>query len=462
MTDFMTRDFLLQTETARHLYHNHAACMPIIDYHCHINPAEIAENRVYENLTQVWLYGDHYKWRAIRTNAVPERLVTGPADDYQRFEAWAAAVPKLIGSPLYHWTHLELQRYFDIFDPLSSKTAPAIWEKTKAVLDSLPVREIMRKSGVELICTTDDPADDLQSHKAIADSGFATKVLPAFRPDKALRVEKPTFTAYIAELSKASGLTINSVDNLKAALAQRLDHFQAHGCRAADHGLETVPYHPASEAELNAIFKQALKSEEISQTETAAWQTELLLFLAKEYHQRGWAMELHYGIRRDNNTIMYNKLGPDTGFDCLSGCTSPEGLINLLNALAQENKLPKTLIFCANPADNTTINTLAGCFQGEEAPAKVQQGTAWWFNDTRHGMENQLTDFAALSALGNFIGFLTDSRSFLSYPRHEYFRRILCNLLGGWAENGEYPAGAELERIVEDISYNNAKRFLGF
>ncbi len=464
MKKFMDKDFLLENETAKKLFHDYADKMPVIDYHCHIDPQEIYEDKRYDNITQVWLYGDHYKWRAIRSNGISEKYITGDSTDYEKFESWAKTMPKLIGNPLYHWTHLELQRYFDFNGALSQKTAKEVWNMTSEKLKTLTVREIIKASNVKAICTTDDPTSDLKYHKLLAeDDSFDVKVLPAFRPDKAMNIDKFEFADYIDSLSDASGIKINSFDQLKAALKQRIDIFNEMGCVACDHGLDYAMYNMVSDEEADHILKERLNGGKLTEDEVDGFKTALIIFLAGEYTKHGWVLELHYSCLRNNNTERYESLGPDTGFDAISSRDSSQGLVDLLDALNQNASLPKTLIFSLNPNDNAMIGTVIGCFQTDEAKCKVQQGSAWWFNDTKEGMISQIKSFASLSVLSNFAGMLTDSRSFLSYTRHEYFRRILCNIIGEWVENGEYPNDEkELQSIIEDISFNNTKDFFGF
>ena len=468
MKQFMDRDFLLGTDTAKTLYHDYAEAMPIVDYHCHISPYEILADKRYDTVTEVWLGGDHYKWRAMRSAGVPEQLITGDADPKDKFIAWAKTLPGLIGNPLYHWTHLELQRYFGITEPLSGKNAESVYDACNAVLakPDMSVRGIIRRSGVKLLCTTDDPIDPLDAHDALAaDGSFDTAVLPAFRPDKALRADKPIFPSYLEKLEAVTGLTISTVDDLRAALAQRIEYFAARGCRVADHALDTPVCTMVSEAELNGILTRARSGEPITQAESEAFQTALLRFCAGEYACRGWVMQLHFGCIRDNSAKMFERLGPDTGFDAINdqGGTAVR-LGGFLNLLERDGALPKTILYSLNPADNVVIGTVMGCFQTDGGvPGKIQLGSAWWFNDHRHGMEQQLTDLMDLGYLGAFVGMLTDSRSFLSYTRHEYFRRILCNLLGGMVENGEYPADFDaLGELVRNVSYGNALRYFRF
>ena len=466
MKNFMDKDFLLSNETAKTLYHEAAASMPIIDYHCHINPQEIAENRSFKNITEVWLGGDHYKWRAMRSNGVEEKYITGDASDREKFQKWAETLPKAIGNPLYHWTHLELRKYFGYEGVLNGDTAEEVWNLCNEKLQSgsMNVRDIIAASDVKLICTTDDPVDSLEYHKQIAaDSTCKVKVLPAWRPDKAVNIEKDTFVSYIRHLAEVSEIAITNLESLFVALNVRLDFFHKMGCRASDHGLDYVVYNSASYDEVDAILKKALAGEKVTYDEMEKYKTALLLFLGEAYEKRGWVMQLHYGAIRDNNKAMFAKLGPDTGFDCINTRNCAEGTAAFLNALQIQNKLPKTIIYSLNPNDNASIGTILGCFQGSEVAGKIQQGSAWWFNDTKQGMIDQMTSLANLSVLGNFVGMLTDSRSFLSYTRHDYFRRILCNLIGTWVENGEYPADIKvLKEMVQDISFNNTNKYFGF
>lgn len=464
MKPFMDEDFILKTETAKRLYHGYAEPLPIIDYHCHINPQEIAEDRVFDNIAQVWLGGDHYKWRIIRANGVPEEEITGNASDRVKFQRFAEALPKAAGNPLYHWTHLELKRYFGYDGILNGSTAEEVWNLCNEKLKTLSVRQIIKQSHVTHIATTDDPADDLKWHRMIQDDPTCeVKVVPAWRPDKAMNIEKPDFCAYLERLSQASGLAADSFAGICRALSKRMDFFGEMGCRASDHGMNYIMYRPASEEEVDALVKRRLAGENLSPAEVDVYKYAVLTFLAREYAKRGWVMQLHYGTRRDANRNMFQKLGPDTGFDCIGASSGTQGLASLLDALNRTGELPKTIVYSLDPNDNAEIATVIGCFQGTETAGKLQHGAAWWFNDTKIGMEAQLTSLANLSVLGNFVGMLTDSRSFLSYTRHEYFRRILCNLLGGWVENGEYPADWEqLKELVEGISYFNALRYFGF
>ncbi len=468
MKKFMDKEFLLETETARKLFHEHAAKMPIIDYHCHINPQEIAENRVFKNITEVWLGGDHYKWRLIRSNGIEEKYITGKeSSDREKFQKFAEALPRAIGNPLYHWTHLELQRYFGCTKPLSGDTAEEIWNLCNEKLQQpdMSVQGIIKQSNVKVICTTDDPADDLKWHKKIqADGNCPAKVLPAMRPDAAMRIEKPDWAAYMKRLGEVAGIEIETMQDIRDALKRRINFFASMGCRASDHALEYVFCNEAEEYQLDDIVGRILNGKgKPSKDEIEKYKTALLLFLGEQYAERGWAMQIHYSALRDNNSKEYMVQGPDTGFDCIGSYSCGEGIVALLDALNKEGKLPKMILYSLNPTDNAMIGTILGSFQGPEIPGKIQQGAAWWFNDTKTGMIEQLTNVANLSVLGNVLGMLTDSRSFLSYTRHEYYRRILCNWIGKLVENGEYPDDMEyLGKLVEDICYNNAARYFGF
>lgn len=466
MKPFMDENFLLSTETAQELYHEFAEKMPVLDYHCHINPQEIAEDRKFDNITQVWLGGDHYKWRQMRSNGVDEYYITGDAPDREKFQKWAETLEKAIGNPLYHWSHLELQRFFGYHGVLNGDTAEEVWNLCNAKLqqDSMSVRNLIRQSNVTLICTTDDPADDLRWHKMIAeDNSFEVQVLPAWRPDKAMNLEKPDYLDYLKKLGNVAGVEIKSFKDLKTALSKRMTFFDEMGCRASDHALEYVMYAPASEAEIEDIFTERLMGAKITREDELRFKTAFMMFVAGEYTRMGWAMQLHYGCKRDNNTTMYKKLGPDTGYDCINNYAPSSETADFLNALNEAGNLPKTILYSLNPNDDEALGTILGCFQNSDAIGKIQQGSAWWFNDNKTGMMKQMTSLANLGLLGNFNGMLTDSRSFLSYPRHEYFRRILCELIGGWVENGEYPKDMKsLEKIIKGISYNNAVRYFGF
>ena len=466
MKAFMDKDFLLTTETAKKLYHEYAEVMPIVDYHCHINPQEIYEDRKFENITQVWLGADHYKWRQMRSNGVDEKYITGDASDREKFQKWAETLEMAIGNPLYHWSHLELQRYFGYDGVLNGETAELVWQvcNEKLAQDDMSARNLNRRSNVTLLCTTDDPIDSLEWHKKLAeDNSFDVQVLPAWRPDKAMYLEKPDWTEYLAKLSDVSGVQVNSFATLIAALKNRIEFFAAMGCTVSDHGMAYVMYAPASEEDVETIFAKRYSGEILTETEEAKFKTAFMVAMGKEYHKRNWVMQLHYGVKRDNSQRVFRAVGPDTGVDCISNYTPSAQLADFLNALDITDELPKTIIYSLNPIDNAAIGTIIGCFQNSSAVGKIQQGSAWWFNDHKPGMQEQMTSLASLGLLGNFIGMLTDSRSFLSYTRHEYFRRIMCQLIGGWVENGEYPADYKtLEKIVKGISYNNAIRYFGF
>lgn len=463
MVRFLDKNFLLNTKTAKKLYFNHAQNLPIIDYHCHVNPKEIYEDKKFDNITELWLGGDHYKWRLMRSNGVDEYFITGNASAYEKFFKFAEVLPKAIGNPMYHWCHLELKNYFGYQGVLNSQTANEVWDLCNQKLkdDSMGVRGIIKKSNVCFIGTTDDPIDNLQYHKLLAeDNTFDTIVAPSFRPDKALNIDKDGWAEYISKLSQVSGVNITDLQGLKQALTNRIDYFASHGCRASDHGLDFMIYATANESELNTLIARGLNGEKIDSNTAEPLKTELLLHCAKEYAKRGWVMQLHYNCMRNPNTKAFNLLGADTGFDCIGPNNGSRKLASILDALNIEGLLPKTIIYSLDPADNAFIDTLIGAFQGTECAGKIQHGSAWWFNDNKQGMKDQLTSLANLSLLGNFVGMLTDSRSFLSYTRHEYFRRILCSLIGEWVENGEYPLDlATLGELVEGISYNNAKKY---
>lgn len=463
MKAFMNEDFLLNSKTAQELYHGYAETMPIMDYHCHLNPKEIAEDKKYRNITELWLGGDHYKWRAMRSNGVEERYITGDAPDKEKFMRWAATVASCIGNPLYHWTHLELKRYFGIDKQLSPDTAEEIWNRCNEILASgqLSARDLIKRSNVKAICTTDDPVDTLEFHQAIAaDRTFDIKVLPAFRPDKAINIDKEGFTEYIVRLGKAANIPILDFTMLKDALASRIQYFHDNGCRVSDHALDPVVFAEASEQEVARIFEKALHGQPLTETEIKEYKTQVLLFVGREYAKRSWVMQLHMGTIRNTNSRMMKQLGPDTGFDSIGDRIFAEDLAKLLNALDTTGELPRTILYCLNPRDNEVLGTIIGCFQGGGIPGKLQFGSGWWFNDQKDGMIRQMTALSNLGLLSRFVGMLTDSRSFTSYTRHEYFRRILCNLIGEWVENGEAPADMKLlGGMVQDICYNNAVNY---
>lgn len=469
MKQFMGKNFLLTNETAKILYHTYAAELPIIDYHCHVSPKEIAENKQFNNITELWLGGDHYKWRAMRSAGIDEKYITGDASDYEKFKAYASIMPSLIGNPLYHWTHLELRRYFHCDLILCPESCDQIWALTSEMLarPDMRVRSLIEQSHVDLLCTTDDPADSLEYHKMLAeDPTFATKVLPAWRPDKCFNINKPGLRAYYDKLGSAAGVEITDVESLQEALRRRIDFFDAMGCRTADHGLDEYPmfvtpdpYH-VQEA-MNVAL--ATDGKDVTPEMLSVFKSGMLTFLAAEYAKRGWVMQFHMGVYRNANSHMYAKLGPDTGFDTI-GNFDISSIIELLNNMESRNALPRTILYGIDPTQNAAIGAMLGCFQtaGDGYP-KVMQGSAWWFNDTIDGMRTQMCQLANLSVFGKFLGMLTDSRSFTSYPRHEYFRRILCDQIGRWVEGGLYPFDMEeLGQMICDICYNNTKNFFKF
>ena len=468
MKPFMNEDFLLTSETARRLYHEYAADQPIYDYHCHLSPKEIAENRQFSDLGEIWLEGDHYKWRAMRTAGIEERLVTGNASFKEKYQAWAKTVPQCIGNPIYHWTHLELRRPFGISNVLfSPKTADAIWDQCNEMLQqpAFFARGIMEQMNVKMVGTTDDPADSLEHHKFIAnDSTFDIAVTPSWRPDRAFKVDHVGFKDYMEKLGKAANKNITCYRDLIDALAQRLDVFDAHGCRSADHGIEIMRFaKEPSEADLDAIFRQRMDDKPLSELQIAQFSAAVQVWLGKEYTKRGWVMQLHIGARRNNATRMFKLVGGDSGFDSMDDRAFAEPLAGFLDALDQTDELPKTILYCLNPMHNEMLATMIGNFQGGGVAGKVQFGSGWWFNDQLDGMQRQLTSVAQMGLLSQFVGMLTDSRSFLSYTRHEYFRRLLCEMIGGWVERGEAPADmALLGEMVKGICSENAKKYFGF
>ncbi|AST57064.1 glucuronate isomerase [Thermoanaerobacterium thermosaccharolyticum] len=465
MKKFMDEDFLLNNETAVKLFHDYASKSPIFDFHCHLNPKDIYEDIRFKNITEVWLYGDHYKWRLMRSNGVDERYITGDADDYSKFLEFAKTIPMAIGNPVYHWTHLELQRYFGINELLNEKTAPVIWEKVNSMLNSseFSVRNIIKKSNVKILCTTDDPTDSLEYHKLLKeDDSFDVRVLPAFRPDKGINIDKDDFKDWVKKLGEVCGKAIESYDDYLDALNSRLEFFDSYGCRLSDHALDFVAYEESTKEEVDEIFKKALKGEELSQIEVDKYKTSVLQFLGKRYKELGWAMQLHIAALRNTNTRMFKKLGPDTGYDSINDVNIAYPLSKLLDSLESTGSLPKVILYTLNPKDNYVLAALMGSFQGEGIPGKMQFGSAWWFNDNIDGMTEQMKTLANVGLLSKFVGMVTDSRSFLSYPRHEYFRRILCNLIGEWVEKGEVPDDIDLlGKIVQDISFNNAVNYFG-
>ncbi len=475
-TEFMGKEFLLKNETARHLYHTYAEKLPIIDYHCHIPPREIYEDRRYRNLTEAWLggqnpdgsyFGDHYKWRVMRSNGVSEELVTGNADPYERFRAFAAALEMAPGNPMLHWSNLELHKYFGIREALTEANSREIYDKTADMLQhdpNLTVRGIIRQSGVEMIGTTDDPTDSLEWHEKLAqipDLGF--QVCPSFRPDRVVNIQKAGFIDAVNALAACVGKSqLRSVEEVIDALYARVDFFRQHGCRASDHGVDMFPYRECTMEEADDVFAKAMAGEKLDPEEAEKYQTTVLLALARKYRKENIVMEIHFSVSRNNNQKMFGRLGPDTGFDMIAKSMCYQKLANFWSALDATDELPRTIVFSLDASDLNQLASSIGCFQSDEIPGKMQLGAAWWFLDTRDGMEQQMKALGNLGLLGNFVGMLTDSRSFLSYPRHDYFRRIACNLLGQWVEDGEYPEDeAALKRIVEGICYRNAKRYFG-
>lgn len=466
MSRFMTENFLLEGEFARRLYHDYAKDQPIFDYHCHLPPQQIAENYRFANLYDIWLKGDHYKWRAMRANGVAEALITGDASDREKFDAWARTVPHTIGNPLYHWTHLELRRPFGITGTLLSETtADSIWDRCNALLaqESFTTRGIMQQMNVKMVGTTDDPLDDLRYHRAMADdASFSVKVLPSWRPDKAFNIDAETFLPWIAALEQLTDISVQRFDDLRRALHQRLDHFAAHGCRISDHALDVVCYAEADDATLDAILARRRSGAAPNPQETAQFKTAVLVWLGSEYARRGWVQQYHIGALRNTNPRQFQLLGPDVGFDSINDQPLAAPLARLLGAQNRDNALPKTILYCLNPRDNEVLATMAGNFQGEGQAGKMQFGSAWWFNDQLDGMQRQMTQLAQVGLLSRFVGMLTDSRSFLSYTRHEYFRRLLCQMIGQWVERGEAPADeALLGQMVRNICFDNARDYFG-
>lgn len=461
----MDENFLLSNDTAIKLYHDYAKDMPIYDYHCHLSPKEIWEDKSYRNITEIWLYGDHYKWRAMRSNGIDENYTTGETSDYEKFMAWARTVPNCIGNPLYNWTHLELKRYFGIEEILNEKTADLIWNKCNEVLNSgkFTAREIIKKFNVKLIGTTDDPTDSLEYHRKIKEEGkLAAKVIPTFRPDKGIEIRKDGFLEWISKLSEVVSKNIATYEDLLEALKERIEFFHELDCRISDHALQDVPYREADIEEVSKIFEKAINNEGISLEEEQKYKTYTLAYLGEIYSEKEWVMQLHIGALRNNNTSMFKVLGPDTGFDSIDDREIARPLSRFLDLLNEKNKLPRTILYTLNPKDNYVLGTMLGNFQGDGIPGKIQFGSGWWFNDQKDGMIKQMTDLANLGLISRFVGMLTDSRSFLSYTRHEYFRRILCNLIGEWVENGEAPNDMELlGNMVRNICYNNAKDYFG-
>lgn len=469
MKDFMDKDFLLQTETAQMLYHEHASKMPIIDYHCHLIPKMVADDHKFRSLTEIWLGGDHYKWRAMRSNGVAEKYCTGTdTTDWEKFEKWAETVPYTFRNPLYGWTHLELKTAFGINKVLNPNTAREIYDECTDKLQNDPTytaRGMMRRYNIETVCTTDDPIDTLEWHKKTRESGFEIKMIPAWRPDKAMAVENPqNFKTYIEKLSEVSGINISKFQDVIDALQKRHDFFAENGCKLSDHGIEEFYAEDYTDAEIDAIFNKVYGGTELTHDEILKFKSAMMVIFAEMDHASGWAQQFHYGAIRDNNTKMFNLLGPDTGFDSIGQFNTAKSMSKFLNRLATNDKLTKTIIYNLNPADNEVVATMLGNFQDGTCPGKIQWGSGWWFLDQKDGMEKQMNALSLLGLLSRFVGMLTDSRSFLSYPRHEYFRRVLCNLVGRDIENGEIPV-SEMDRVkqmIEDISYYNAKNYFNF
>ena len=468
MKQFMDENFLLSTETAQHLYHNHAKKMPIIDYHCHLVPQMVAEDHKFRSITELWLGGDHYKWCAMRTNGVPERFCTGSdTTDWEKFEKWAETVPYTFRNPLYHWTHLELRTAFGIDKILKPETAREIYDECNEKLQQpgYTARGFMRRYNVETVCTTDDPADDLRWHKQIAEHPFETKVIPAWRPDKAMAIENPkVYKEYLKKLGEAADKQIDSYADLIEALRKRHDFFASMGCKLSDHGIESFYASDYKEVEIEIIFKKVLLGKAPNASELAKFRSAFLFDMAVMDAESGWTQQFHYGAIRDNNSKMFRQLGPDTGFDSIGEFSTAKDMSKFFNRLNDCDRLTKTIIYTLNPCANEVVATMLGNFQDGTVPGKIQFGSGWWFNDQKDGMERQMNALSVLGLLSRFVGMLTDSRSFLSYPRHEYFRRTLCNLLGKDVENGELPASEmpRLEQMVEDICYNNAKNYFNF
>jgi glucuronate isomerase len=466
MKKFLDKNFLLETKTAEKLYHQHAAKMPIIDYHCHLNPEEISSNKKFENLTQIWLYGDHYKWRAMRSNGIDERYCTGDASDYEKFEKWAETVPYTLRNPLYHWTHLELRDYFGINELLSPKTAKKIYKKASDLLqqDDYSVQNLLKKMNVEMVCTTDDPIDSLEYHKKIKKDNIGISVFPTWRPDKAMAVDNiDEYNTYLNNLGEVADVNIIKYSDLVAALQKRHKYFEKQGCRLSDHGIDVFYAEDYSENEIKSIFNKIRSANSLSKDEIAKFKSSMLLEFGLMDYESGWTQQFHYGAMRNNNTRMFCEIGPDTGFDSIADQQSGKAMSTFFDRLDRQNKLAQTIIYNLNPRDNYLVGTMIGNFQDGITPGKIQFGSGWWFMDQKEGMEWQMNALSNLGLLSRFVGMLTDSRSFLSYPRHEYFRRILCNLLGNDVENGELPADMELiGSMVENICYNNANNFFGF
>jgi glucuronate isomerase len=463
MKKFMDKDFLLESEVAKVLYHNYASKVPVFDYHCHLVPSEIANDYEFKNIAEMWLYHDHYKWRAMRSFGIDEKYITGDASDYEKFYEFAKMMPYLIGNPLYHWSHLELKRFFNIEETLSEKTAKIIWDKCNAVIKEnvLSAKKLIKMANVEYIGTTDDPIDSLEYHKKISlDKEFNCLVKPSFRPEKAMKILNEGFKEYISKLSEVCDMKITSYNDLKAALEKRLDYFCEIGCAITDHSLERIKFFEVTEEEVNSIFCKGLNGESLTEEEGIKYSTSLLIDLGKMYSKRQMVMQLHIGALRNNNSRMFEKVGADAGFDSIDDGEIAYSLSRILNELDKNEELPKTILYCLNPKDNEVIGTMIGNFQDGKTRGKIQFGSGWWFNDQKDGMERQMMALSQLGLISQFVGMVTDSRSFLSYTRHEYFRRILCNYIGNLVETGQYPYDEEiLGEIIESICYKNSKNY---
>ncbi|WP_228852575.1 glucuronate isomerase [Aegicerativicinus sediminis] len=465
MNNFINDNFLLQNHFAEELYHTYAAPQPIIDYHNHLPPNEIANNRTFDTISQVWLAGDHYKWRAMRALGVDENFITGSASDKEKFLAWGKTVPYTLRNPLYHWTHLELKRYFDVDELLNDKSAPAIYEEINSQLSKpkYSVHGLLNQMNVETLCTTEDPTDSLQYHREIKASEFNIKVGTAFRPDKAILIDSETYNQYIDHLAEVSNINISSFEDLKSALLNRLDFFHENGCRLCDHGLNYISFTEYSDIEIETIFDKKRSGKSLTEIEAEKFKTAILLFLCEQYHLRGWVQQFHLGALRNNNKRMLSKLGPDTGWDSIGDYKQAENMSKFFNTLDGKDHLAKTIIYNLNPADNEIFATMIGNFNDGSVKGKVQFGSGWWFLDQKDGIIKQINALSNMGLLSCFIGMLTDSRSFLSFPRHEYFRRVLCNLLGEEMKSGELPNDMDLVgNMVADISYRNAKEYFNF
>lgn len=464
---FMDANFLLTTETAQHLYHNHASKMPIIDYHCHLSPKMIAEDYRFKTITELWLGGDHYKWRAMRANGVNEKYITGDASDWEKFQKWAETVPYTFRNPLYHWTHLELRTAFGITETLNPESAKRIYDACNAKLaeEGMSARGLMKHYRVEVVCTTDDPIDSLEYHRSIRESGFEVKVLPTWRPDKAMAVnDSAAYKKYISQLGEVSGIQIQTYAQLLQALQVRHDFFASEGCKVADHGVSAFPWAACTEAEATTLFAKVISGNELTAEEVTKLQTAILLELCRMNHAKGWVQQLHFGPMRNVNSRMFRQLGPDTGFDTIGDYSNGQALARFLDALNVDDKLAKTILYNINPGENAVIGAMPANFQDGITPGKIQFGSGWWFNDQIDGMEQQMNTLSLQGLLSRFVGMLTDSRSFVSYPRHEYFRRILCNLVGKDVQEGLIPECEmpRVEAMIEDICYKNAKQYFNF